>query len=225
MGNATSHSLDGVWNKITEPARYQLTNDRAVALYQTLGCHLADATTGGLLFWLGISAAQVGLYGIRVGAATPIVPRVIGTVAVSASSIFALHFASLPREIYEEVVLHVPVLSSGNSIKRATTSINERISDLSNAPFGVYMVMGVLCFKMLGGRMNAIAPSHYANLGAFHLKKASLPATEEYGSAIEKNTIREFGRLFGCHTCGVKRGVQYHADHMPPKKYVWFSII
>jgi hypothetical protein len=68
--------------------------------------------------------------------------------------------------------------------------------------------------------MSSLAPSHYANLGAFHLKKASLPATEEYADSIGRGIIQEFGRLYGCHTCGIKRGVQYHADHMPPKLYV-----
>eukprot|EP00644_Phytophthora_capsici_P007619 jgi/Phyca11/537040/estExt2_fgenesh1_pg.C_PHYCAscaffold_720006 len=79
------------------------------------------------------------------------------------------------------------------------------------------MIMGLLCFKLLGGRMSALAPSPYSNLGAFHLKKASLPATAEYATSVERGIIQEFGRLYGCHTCGIKRGVRYHADHMPPK--------
>lgn len=79
--------------------------------------------------------------------------------------------------------------------------------------------MGLLCFKLLGGRTSALAPSPFADLGAFHLKKASLPATAEYATSVERGVIQEFGRLFGCHTCGVKRGVRYHADHMPPKLY------
>ncbi|GLD96035.1 hypothetical protein PINS_up004713 [Pythium insidiosum] len=195
--------------------RRQLTSDRSLALYDAFGAHVVDASTGGVLFWLGITGAQLLQRGLRIGSATRVAPRVIGTIAVASASTVALHFASLPRELYAQAV-------SGESHATVATQLQQtvasRVEDLRDAPYPIYMVMGVLCFKMLGGRMRSLAPSPFADLGAFHLRKASLPATDEYASAVERGVIQEFGRLFGCHTCGVRKRVTYHADHMPPRK-------
>lgn len=231
------------WRQLADDAKralqQQFLGDKSVALYEALGSHVVDASTGGVLFWAGVSAAQAVQKTLRIGAATPLLPKVVGGVAVAASSAVALHFASLPREIYEDAVLQRsrdaesklaklwPFGSALSTAKdpsgfaaNAQQKLTARIEEFRDAPYPVYMIMGVLCFKMLGGRMNAIAPSNFSNLGAFHLKKASLPATVEYATPIERGIIQEFGRLYGCHTCGVKQGVKYHADHMPPKLYV-----
>ena len=91
--------------------------------------------------------------------------------------------------------------------------------------------MGLLAFKLGGGRFWAIAPSSYTNLGSFaRIRGASLPATEQYASAAQRATLERMGRLWGCHTCGSRRlfatkmklpGMKSSAlfvgDHMPPK--------
>ena len=83
--------------------------------------------------------------------------------------------------------------------------------------------MGLIAFKILGGRFWAISPSSYTNLGSFARVQFSLPATQNYGTAKERALIGQFGRRFGCHTCGSRKmfsrlsGVKFHADHMPPK--------
>uniref|UniRef100_K3WX60 Uncharacterized protein n=1 Tax=Globisporangium ultimum (strain ATCC 200006 / CBS 805.95 / DAOM BR144) TaxID=431595 RepID=K3WX60_GLOUD len=224
------------WRQVVEDAtravKRSLASDKAVALYETLGSHVVDASTGGVLFWMGVSGAQLLQKAARVGAATRVAPRAVGVVAVAASSAVALHFASLPREIYEALLLRKnrgeakgafaffwPAITPEDEGMVATVrqKVTTRIDEFRDAPYPVYMLMGLLCFKMLGGRMNAIAPSNFSNLGAFHLKKASLPASVDYATPIERGIIQEFGRLYGCHTCGVKQGVKYHADHMPPK--------
>lgn len=212
----------------------QFLGEKPTALYATLGAHVADAATGGAIFYVGVAAAQAAQKVLRVGAATPVLPQLVGSAAVAASSAAALHFASLPREIWETAALQrsrteaaaglaalwataPPPQSLAASAQQKLTARMETIRD---APYPVYMLMGLLCFKMLGGRLTALAPSNFSHLGAFHLKKASLPATAEYATPIERGVIQEFGRLYGCHTCGVKRGVKFHADHMPPKLYV-----
>lgn len=226
------------WRQLADDAKRALqqhfVGDKSVALYEALGSHVVDASTGGVLFWTGITAAQAVQKTLRIGAATPLLPQLVGGVAVAASSAVALHFASLPREIYEDAVLQrtrdaeskltklwsfwsASTSNDPGLVANAQEKLTTRIEEFRDAPYPVYMIMGVLCFKMLGGRMNAIAPSNFSNLGAFHLKKASLPATVEYATSIERGIIQEFGRLYGCHTCGVKHGVKYHADHMPPK--------
>lgn len=245
------------WHELADDAQRvlqrQFLGDKSIALYEALGAHALDASTGGALFFAGISVAQLAQKALRIGAATPVLPKVIGAAAVASSSAIALHFASLPREIYEGVVRQersrdaertslarlwsslwstsssdAPPHATATALARAAQlKLQSRIDDLSAAPYPVYMLMGVLCFTMLGGRMTAVAPSNYSNLGAFHLKKASLPATAEYATPVERGIIQEFGRLYGCHTCGVKRGVKYHADHMPPKLYVccWSALL
>lgn len=232
--------MDREWRQAAADARHalqqQFLGEKPAALYAALGAHAADATTGGALFFAGVAAAQAAQRLLRVGAATPMLPQLVGGAAVAASSAAALHFASLPREIWELAVLQrsrAAAETAGGFWTRTTTpeqstslaanarqKLQTRVEELRDAPYPVYMVMGLLCFKMLGGRLNALAPSNFSNLGAFHLKKASLPATAEYATTVERGVIQEFGRLYGCHTCGVKRGVKFHADHMPPKLYV-----
>ncbi|KAG1689402.1 hypothetical protein DVH05_002203 [Phytophthora capsici] len=212
--------------------RRHFTSDRSVSVYESLTAHVLDAATGGALFLGGVSAAQVVQKVLRVGSASGfLLPQALGAAAVASSSVLALHFASIPREVYQEIaeqsrrrssgwswlVLGAKNLQPPTAWKTARNKFQERWEDLPQAPYPVYMIMGLLCFKLLGGRMSALAPSPYSNLGAFHLKKASLPATAEYATSVERGIIQEFGRLYGCHTCGIKRGVRYHADHMPPK--------
>ncbi|CAI5710995.1 unnamed protein product [Hyaloperonospora brassicae] len=215
--------------------RRHFTSDRSVAVYEALTAHALDAATGGALFLCGVSTAQVAQKLLRIGSASRfLLPQTIGAAAVASSSVLSLHFASIPRDIYQEVaamsrraqdeqrgwswlVLGAKNMQPPTAWRLARTKVTERWDDLSEAPYPVYMVMGLACFKLLGGRMSALAPSPFADLGAFHLKKASLPATVDYATSVERGIIQEFGRLYGCHTCGVKRGVRYHADHMPPK--------
>ncbi|RMX62535.1 hypothetical protein DD238_008182 [Peronospora effusa] len=227
---------DSWFNNAVQRLRHHFSSDRSVSVYEALTAHVLDAATGGALFLSGVSAAQVAQNLLRIGSASGfLLPQAFGAAAVASSSVLALHFAFIPREIYQELaaqsrranekrrwswlVLGAKNLQPPKAWKQVQLKVQERYENLSQAPYPVYMVMGLLCFKLLGGRMSALAPSPFANLGAFHLKKASLPATVDYATSIERGIIQEFGRLFGCHTCGVKRGVRYHADHMPPKLY------
>ncbi|ETW08852.1 hypothetical protein, variant [Aphanomyces invadans] len=74
---------------------------------------------------------------------------------------------------------------------------------------------GLLLFRLLGGRFRALAPSDFRHPGAFGHAKISLPATLEYADGNVRAVIQSFGRLYGCHTCGV-RTAKFHADHQPP---------
>jgi hypothetical protein len=210
--------------------RLHFTSDRSVSVYESLTAHVLDAATGGTVFLAGVSVAQVAQKALRIGSATGfLLPQLVGAAAVASSSVLALHFASLPRETFQELARSrrnsekswsswlVRSLPPPTAWRQARRKLQECWEDLPQAPYPVYAVMGLLCFRLLGGRWSALAPSPYADLGAFHLKKASLPATVEYATGVERGVIQELGRLFGCHTCGIKRGVRYHADHQPPK--------
>ncbi|ETV88953.1 hypothetical protein, variant [Aphanomyces astaci] len=74
---------------------------------------------------------------------------------------------------------------------------------------------GLLLFRLLGGRFRSLAPSDFRHPGAFGHANISLPATLEYADGNARAVIQSFGRLYGCHTCGV-RSAKFHADHQPP---------
>jgi hypothetical protein len=77
--------------------------------------------------------------------------------------------------------------------------------------------LGLLSFKLLGGRYWAIAPSSYTHVGSF--ARSSIPATDKYATQAQRSALMRLGRVCGCHTCGARimfgRGVI--ADHQPPK--------
>jgi hypothetical protein len=77
--------------------------------------------------------------------------------------------------------------------------------------------LGLLSFKLLGGRFWAIAPSSYKHVGSF--ARASIPATDRYATQAERSLLMRAGRKWGCHTCGTRIvfGRSVIADHQPPK--------
>jgi hypothetical protein len=81
-------------------------------------------------------------------------------------------------------------------------------------------VVGLLTFKLLGGRFWAIAPSSITNLGSF--TRWSIPCTEQYATKPQRALLERMGRRWGCHTCGSrmlgsKNSFRFVGDHMPPK--------
>jgi hypothetical protein len=86
-------------------------------------------------------------------------------------------------------------------------------------------LLGLLTFKVLGGRFWAISPSSYTHMGSF--ARWSLPCTENYATASQRAMIERMGRLWGCHTCGSHmlfksasqngQAFRFVGDHMPPK--------
>lgn len=83
--------------------------------------------------------------------------------------------------------------------------------------------IGLLSFRILGGRFWAVAPSSYTHLGSY--ARRSLPATENYATRLQRRQLERLGRRWGCHTCGSKGGwrlppqnvCNFVGDHMPPK--------
>jgi hypothetical protein len=84
-------------------------------------------------------------------------------------------------------------------------------------------VIGLITFKLLGGRFWGVSPSSFTNIGSF--ARGHIPATEQYAHASQRTTIERMGRVFGCHTCGshqllgpsLFQKVKFVGDHMPPK--------
>lgn len=82
-------------------------------------------------------------------------------------------------------------------------------------------VLGLVTFKLLGGRFWALAPSSFTAPGSF--ARVSIPATEAYATASQRHVMDRLGQTFGCHTCGSHRlftpssTARFVGDHMPPK--------
>ena len=83
--------------------------------------------------------------------------------------------------------------------------------------------LGLLTFKLLGGRFWAIAPSSYTHVGSYaRVVGGSIPATHKYATAAERLRVERLGRFLGCHTCGSHRfftrdSFRFVGDHQPPK--------
>jgi hypothetical protein len=89
--------------------------------------------------------------------------------------------------------------------------------------------VGLIAFKLFGGRFWAISPSSYTNLGSFARPKLGIPATDRYATNAQRAAVERIGRAVGCHTCGSRQlftrtrtsatfdTVKFVGDHMPPK--------
>ena len=88
--------------------------------------------------------------------------------------------------------------------------------ELSNAEICVASFVGVVMFKALGGRFNAVLPSNLFKPGAF--AHNWIPARwEQYASHYERHLMQQIGKKYGCHSCGTKAG-KFISDHQPPIK-------
>ena len=88
--------------------------------------------------------------------------------------------------------------------------------------------VGLIAFKLFGGRFWAISPSSYTNLGSFARPNLGIPATDRYATNAQRAAVERIGRAMGCHTCGSRqlftltrtatdKAVKFVGDHMPPK--------
>ena len=88
-------------------------------------------------------------------------------------------------------------------------------------------VVGLLCFKLLGGRFWSVAPSSYTHVGSY--ARGSITATDQYATPVQRLAIQRLGRIFGCHTCGRKpllpfsfpSSMSFIGDHQPPKSVAY----
>lgn len=166
---------------------------------------LLDVGTGGVIFWSGCTLGQAAQYALNISSATPLISTQMGALTIFLSSVYAVKYAAAPRQL----------LSSSSS---STDGHSPSYSVAQSIACGI---TGLVVFRLLGGKLQSIAPSDFRNLGAFSTTKGSLPATLEYADTGNRAVINAFGRLFGCHTCGNQSSkVSYHADHQPPVKFV-----
>lgn len=108
-------------------------------------------------------------------------------------------------------LIHTTFSLPENNSKQSTLSI-------TGVDVLVSAVSSAVIFRALGGRFSAVLPSHLLRPGAF--AKEWLPAIKgpRYATDKEKEVIQTFGKRYGCHSCGKKRGTSFVCDHQPPTK-------
>lgn len=169
---------------------------------------VVECVSGGLTFYGVVTACQLlgGL--LRVHSSSPLgVPGVIGAVAVTTGSILSLEVATWAGSQVEGRDHRRPFLTN----HKARPFLDE--TDLKIGS------LGAVFFYSLGGSFSSCLPSCLSAPGAFRNNAFSIPASgTKYANPDERVLIMKLGEVFGCHTCGAKRG-PFHADHMPPNKF------
>jgi len=187
-------------------------------------------------------ASQLAL-GLSAGSA-PFCTTVTGMCTVAAASL-ASHASATAAQTYQRtgrLPNYFPLLDGG------VRAANHHPSTLSSFPQSNHVahhhhsaasdeqwaaqhhrlrvcLLGCIAFQLLGGRFWALAPSRWTAPGSF--ARASLPATERYATAAQRELLQRLGATWGCHTCGSRRllllqprssaVVRFVGDHMPPK--------
>jgi len=188
--------------------------------------------SGTFTFYLTLATSttlQQRLLRISTGSIRPL-PTLIGVASVAAASLVShysatymnerINHATKKKSIWRGLRRHDDEEALIRAISASRVSIGDQPGVLSTQTLKI-MGIGLLAFKLFGGRFWGVAPSSFTHLGSF--ARASLPATGSYASANQRIQIERLGKIFGCHTCGSKMrakpmlSVKFHGDHMPPK--------
>jgi len=179
---------------------------------------------GAMAFWSTLALAtlaQQKLLGISTGTPPP-APTVAGFFGVCAASL-AAHEAAVATYQYVETGT---VAIGGRRRSGARYDDDDCLHLTQHVRIPLHAVriccLGLMFFKLFGGRFWAIAPSSYTHLGSFSRRSMSIPATQNYATSAERLAMERMGRAAGCHTCGSRmlfsRGsFKFVGDHMPPK--------
>jgi hypothetical protein len=179
----------------------------------------AAAASGACAFIMTSAASQAAQLALGVHTGSRILgmrllPSLFGACTITLASIASVEVAALGAA----AAVAVSTGRDLNDLRHAHASVSHASSAL----------LGSACFLALGGRFWAVSPSGLSTLGAYaNTARASLPATLAYASGPERAAIQEFGRKFGCHSCGARpwrltaaitggTRLRYNADHMPP---------
>ena len=81
-------------------------------------------------------------------------------------------------------------------------------------------VSSVVVFRALGGRFSSVLPSHLFHPGAFAVERVPAIRGQQAAVASEKALVRDYGKRYGCHTCGKKRVNMMVCDHQPPSYFL-----
>jgi hypothetical protein len=162
------------------------------------------------------------MVGLSTGSMRPI-PSLAGVVSVCAAACISHKVALFVEESQSR--RRRPIRSWGQFMSAWPKDTSNTVVTVGHFRVTTQMIrvcmVGMLTFRVLGGRFWAVAPSSYTHLGSY--ARGSLPATANYATPFQRGKIERMGRIFGCHTCGSRRlwqridTHQFVGDHMPPK--------
>jgi len=118
-----------------------------------------------------------------------------------------------------------PALIASSGIIAA--KLSSQINDIHVSPMNT-SILTLLTFRVQRGlsvgffnySFRCIAPSHLAEVGSFGSRNASRPADlDKYIHGKSKQQNSEFGKKFGCHSCGDRKAEKFIGDHIPPNKW------
>lgn len=163
----------------------------------------------------GLAAAQ-GLGSLlRTSCATPVAGPLGGVIGVGFASALAgqasIKLHRIRRDGYDKTLSLTP-----------DALLREAMRDTRYQDLAIDAVLGILAFRVMGGRFSSVMPSDLTQVGA--IARESLPAAGmQYAREEKRSELSRFFRRDGCHHCGTRRGPVV-GDHMPPNKRVQDTI-
>ena len=180
---------------------------------------------------------QGSFLGISTGSVRPI-PTICGMATVTVASFIAHSAAICSNRYCTERQKRKKSISDAIKVawSHRPSLIDQRIPNdtgvfWTNGPNNPFLhtirvcVVGLLCFKLLGGRYWSVAPSSYTHVGSY--ARGSIVATDQYATPVQRLAVQRLGRRFGCHTCGRKplpflpSKITFIGDHQPPKSVAY----
>ncbi|CEL92742.1 unnamed protein product [Vitrella brassicaformis CCMP3155] len=160
--------------------------------------------SAGASFCLTVTASQHLQRSINVSTRLPLIASLAGLLTAAAAAASASLSAQMVQSLMasRQPLLHVLCNTQWTFVRRD-------------------VMIGLSLFLLMGGRLQSLCPSSLLSPGVYAQPGGlgSLPATMEYASPRERSVIQRLGRIYGCHTCGTRRG-PFNADHQPPRSVV-----
>eukprot|EP00884_Botryococcus_braunii_P002018 jgi/Botrbrau1/11817/Bobra.0224s0016.1 len=170
----------------------------------------ANVVVSGTVFTAGSLATQVLAKSCRISSATPILAPALGFAGVGLTAAAVGQAAIFTQQRFERDRF------AGQRLAGKQRQQSPQLWQPEDLVLDA--MVGLLLFKMLGGRFRNTLPSDLFQRGSFAVE--SLPATGSvYASETHKAKLRRFMIRDGCHHCGRKHG-RTVGDHIPPNKLV-----
>ena len=169
---------------------------------------LATTAVGAVTFPTVLALSQSAIFKpLRITCASRLAP-VFGGLSVSLAG-FTASFAAIKAYSLIQDSLRLRGENGDNSHTGKPLSF-------STPELVISTVSSVVIFRALGGRFSSVLPSHLFHPGAFAVERVPALRGQQPAVASEKVLIREYGRKYGCHSCGRKRVNMMVCDHQPP---------
>ena len=167
---------------------------------------LATTAVGAATFPTVLALSQTAIFKpLRITCTARLAP-IFGGLSVSLAGFTASFTAIKAYSLIQDS------LSSANGDNTGT----RKSLSFSTPELIISTVSSVVIFRALGGRFSSVLPSHLFHPGAFAVERVPAVRGQQSAVSTEKALIRDYGRRYGCHTCGKKQVKMFVCDHQPP---------